>query len=218
MPSRFTHRRVGVAGVLTLAALVAGGCNLVGAVLYKVTPELEIPPKFVLKKDAPTVVLVENYRTPDLAANDAELLARSLQAKLDEKKVAPIIKTEKIFDLRNSRPKDFAKMTVPEIAKAVGAEQVIYVDLQSGGISSMTGQSLFQGKAYVAVKVIDAKTGATLFPTESADGIGLGFETNPRKGRDEGSYPAVRSELYDGMAKTIGRLFYPYKPSEDEED
>lgn len=203
--------------MLTLASLIATGCTALGAVAYKLSQEQSIPAKFILNKDVPTVVLVENYRTPDLMANDAELLARCLQTKLEEKKVAKIIKTEKIFDLRNNKPKEFAKMSVPEVAKAVGAEQVIYVDLQGGGIGSMTGQSMFQGKVYVSIKVIDAKTGASLYPNDSVDGLPLSYETKADKGREEGSYMAVRTELYDGMAKTIGRQFYPFKASEDDD-
>ncbi|MDB5324759.1 MAG: hypothetical protein JWM57_328 [Phycisphaerales bacterium] len=204
--------------VLTSAALVATGCTALGAVAYKLSQEQSIPAKYILNKDVPTVVLVENYRTPDLMANDAELLARCLQDKLDEKKVAKIVKTEKIFDLRNNKPKEFAKMAIPEIAKAVGAEQVIYVDLQGGGIGSLAGgQSMFQGKAYVSIKVIDAKTGASLYPNDSVDGLPLNYETSAAKGREEGSYASVRTELYDGMAKTIGRQFYPWKASEDED-
>lgn len=218
LANRLPIRRPATAVAIALAGLAAGGCNIIGAVAYKVTPEQEIPPKYVLKKDAKTVVLVENYRTPDLAANDAELLARCLQDKLEEKKVTSIIKSEKIFDLRNNKPKDFPKMSVPQIGQAVGADQVIYVDLQGGGISSMTGRNMYQGKAAVSVKVIDAKTGAILFPQDNADGLPLSYETNPRKGRDDDSFPQVRSDLFDGMAKTIGRVFYPWKASEDDED
>jgi hypothetical protein len=203
---------------IAVAGLATAGCNLIGAAAYKLSQEQSVPAKYTLKKDAPTVVLVENYRSPDLAANDAELLARCVQDKLDEKKVVPIVKAEKVFDLRNSRPKEFPKMTIPQIAQAVGAEQVIYVDLQSSGIGSMTGRAMFQGKAAVAVKVIDAKTGAVLYPTDNADGLSLSYETSSRKGRDEDSYPQVRTVLFDGMAKTIGRVFYPWKPSEDDED
>ena len=198
--------------------MLTSGCNLIGAAAYKLSQEQEIPARFTLNKDVPTVVLVENYRTPDLAANDAELLARCLQSKLEEKKVVTLVKTEKILDLRNRKPTEFAKMTVPQIAQAVGAQQVIYVDLQAGGVVSMTGNSMFQGKAYVSVKVIDAKTGANLYPLDAVDGIALSYETSPTKGREEGSYGAVRSELYDGMAKKIGRQFYPWKQSEDEDN
>jgi hypothetical protein len=199
-----------------LLVIGVGGCTVVGAALYKLTPEQEIKPQFTLA-DVPTVVLVENYRTPDLSANDSELLARELQSKLEENKVKiKLVKTEKILDLRNSRPKDFGSLSVPQIAKAVGAEQVIYVDLQGSGISSLTGQSMFQGKAAASVKVIDAKTGLTTWPPESAEGLSVSSETNALKGREEGSYASVRTELFNGLATKVARLFHTWKASDDE--
>ena len=196
--------------------LLIGGCNVLGAVIGKAGENPTIPPKFLLKK-VPTVVFCENFRNPDLMADDAELLAREIQDKIDKKKVVTIIKAEKIQDLRNTRPKEFAKMKIPEIATAIGAEQVIYVDLQAGAIGSMTGQSLFQGRATAAVRVIDAKTGLTLFPPDAADGIYMSFETDPIHGKDEGSYQNVRSELYEGLATNIAHLFVPWKQDASEE-
>jgi hypothetical protein len=171
-----------------------------------------------LDKTKPTLVMVENYRTPDLAANDSELLARVLTEKLEAKKVATLVKTEKVLDLRNNKPKDFGTMTVPQIAQAVGAEIVIYVDLQGAQITSLTGTSMFQAKSAAYLKVIDAKTGATLYPTDSAQGAAITYETDALKGKEEGTYPQVRSALFDGLARQIGHQFYSWKAEEEKEE
>lgn len=211
------HNTLRRAALLSTTLLISG-CGAAGALIYKLTPEPEIPGRYTLR-DVPTIVLAENFRNPDLAANDAELLARCVQDELKKHKVIQnVVKSEKISDLRNNKPKDFPKMSVPEIAKAVGAEQVIYIDLVGGGIGSMTGSSMFQGRASAQVKVIDAKTGAADWPPDSVDGFGVNYETNPLKGREEGSYAAVRSDLYEGLAKNIGRLFHKWKQSEDDND
>lgn len=204
--------------VMLAAALLAAGCTPLGAILYKITPEQEIPAKFTLA-NVPTVVLVENYRNPDIAANDAELVARYLQSELTSHKDVKItlVKTEKILDLRNNRPKDFPTMSIPQIAKAVGAEQVVYVDLQGANITSLTGQSMFQGKASAAIKVIDAKTGMSTFPPDSVDGMQVTYETSQLKGQEEGSYNVVRDDLYSGLATKIGRNFHVWKQSEDDD-
>ncbi|MGC4031719.1 MAG: hypothetical protein QM754_08295 [Tepidisphaeraceae bacterium] len=203
---------------LLSTALLVAGCNVAGALLYKFTPEADVPSRFTLR-DVPTIVLAENFRNPDMAANDAELLGRCVQDELIKYKVVQnVVKSEKIADLRNNHPKDFPKMSVPEIAKEIGAEQVIYIDLVSSGIGSMTGSSMFQGRASALVKVIDAKTGKIAWPPDSTDGFGVNYETNPLKGREEGSYASVRSDLYEGLGKNIGRLFHAWKQSEDDDD
>ena len=217
MPLKSSFRRlVRSSPLLLLPAIV--GCNVLGAVAYKLSQDPEIPPKFVLDKTKQTLVLVENFRTPDLSANDSELLARTLTAKLEEKKVAPLVKAEKVLDLRNTRPKEFDKMTIPQIAKAVGAEQVIYVDLQGAQITSLTGTSMFQARAAAYLKVIDAKTGASLYPTDSVEGVGVTYETDALKGKEEGTYATVRSALFDGMARACGHQFYAWKAEAEKEE
>lgn len=202
--------------LLLLPAVV--GCNVLGAVAYKLSQDPTIPAKFVLDKNKPTLVLVENFRTPDLSAKDSELLARTLTEKLEAKKVAPIIKAEKVLDLRNTRPKEFGTMTIPQIAQAVGAEQVVYVDLQGSQITSLTGTSMFQARAAAYMKVVDAKTGASLYPTDSVEGVGVTYETNALKGNEEGTYPEVRSALFDGLARAIGHHFYEWKAEAEKEE
>ena len=76
-----SRRALGVAarcGAVLFAAsgLVLGtaGCNALATVVAKVGENPTIPPKFVMKK-VPTVILVENFRNPDLAADDALITA-----------------------------------------------------------------------------------------------------------------------------------------------
>ena len=214
-PNTRTAARAGLLLSLCVAPCLSG-CNAFSAIISKFGENPTIPAKFTLKK-VKTVVFCENFRNPDLLADDAELLARELQGKLDKKKAVPIVKAETIADLRNTRPKDFQAMGIPQIAAAVGAEQVIYLDLQGGAVGSMTGQDLFQGRATVAVRVIDAKTGATLFPPDSADGVYINSETDPIHGKDEGSYQNVRSELYESLALKVSHLFVPWKVDASEE-
>jgi hypothetical protein len=206
--------RYAVCTLLLALGATVGGCNVLGALAYKVAGEPDVPAKYTLEK-RPTVIVVENYANYDLGSSDAELLAQRLQTRLQEKDLAPFVGFEKVLDLRATQPSKFRTMTIPQIGRAVGAEQVIYVHFQGGGVASMGGGSLMQGKASVLVKVVDAKTGASLWPKDMTDGQSVGFETSPTRGGDRAE--DVHTRLYDGLSQNIARLFYKNKPSDEEQ-
>jgi len=199
---------------LPLLLLLTAACAPLGALAYKLQPDPTQDARYKLK-DRPTAILVENFENPDLAANDAELLTRNLyenitKVEVEKKKLAPFIPFQKVLDLRNSKPKDFPQMSMSQIGKAVGAEQLIYVDLQNGGVAPLGTGAAMQGKAHAMVKVIDVETGDTLWPNDLADGYPVSAQTNPLAGQDASNYNAVREDLYDTMADQIAKLFYKY--------
>ena len=203
--------------ILTL--LAAAACGPIGAIAYKLQPDPTVEAKYKLQ-DRPTAILVENFRNPDIAATDAELLTRNLSDRLkdvvvDKKPLVHVVAFEKVIDLRDAKPKAFFKMTIPQIGTAVGAEQVIYVDLQAGGVAPMATGEVLQGKASAQVKVVDVATGDTLWPTEMADGFPVTTQTNPLEGQSAGTYNAVREQLYEDLADKIAKLFYKYSVSTD---
>lgn len=191
---------------LIITCIIVGGCHVLGAVAYKVSADQEVKALYTLPP-RPTVVLVENYRQPDLAASDAELLARCLHARLESKKVVPLIGPERMLELRAARSKDFRNMTVPDIGRALGAEQVIYVDLESGGLATMGDASIIRGRAVALVKVVDVATGETRWPPDLSDGRAVTFETSPTDLTDRVRPDQLRYALYDGLAVQVVRLF-----------
>jgi len=206
---------------LPLLLLFAAACGPIGAIAYKLQPDPTQEARYKLK-DRPTAILVENYENPDLAANDSELLTRDLydritKVEVDKKKLATFVPFQKVLDLRNSKPKDFPTMTMSQIGKAVGAEQIIYVDLQNGGVAPLGTGAAMQGKAHAMVKVIDVATGDTLWPTDMAEGFPVNAQTNPLAGQEVTSYNAVREQLYDTMGDQIAKLFYKYTIDRDGE-
>jgi hypothetical protein len=219
MLNRFTRQSARLfllASVLTLA-----GCNVLGAVLYKTAGEPDVEAQYTLP-NVPTLVMAENFSHYDLGATDAELLARRVQSRLQTKLADPktktpfpIVPTEKLLELRGRSATAFRKMTIPQIGREVGAEQIVYIHFQGGGVASMAGGSTYQGKASVLVKVVDVKTGATLWPTDMVDGRAVAFETSPHRGADNQS--DIRNRLYDGLSQQITRFFYKHKPGEEEQ-
>lgn len=204
---------MGLSGLLLMLAAVSGGCNVIGAVAYKIGGQEDVPAQFELPK-RPTVILAENFGNPDLGADEAAMLSRYIHAKMLEKQLVPMVGYEKIVELKSRQPKEFGKLTVPQIAQAVGAEQVIYVHLQGGGVGAMGGGSVLQGRAAVLVKVIDAKSGDRLWPVEISDGRAVSFETPPTALSERVRAEDIRHQLYDGLSLNIVRLFHKWKPGE----
>ncbi|HEY0009815.1 MAG TPA: hypothetical protein VGB55_13895 [Tepidisphaeraceae bacterium] len=199
-----------------LTLLAVAGCNVLGAAIYKIGGEPDVPAEHTLEQ-RPTLVLVENFVNPDLAANDAEFLARKVYTGLQAQNAAPLVPYEKLLELRSSRGRTFSKMTTKQIGEAVGAEQVLYISLEGGGVTSMGGGSVLQGNASAMVKVIDVKSGNSLWPIELSDGRAISFETDPTHGTDRYRPDEVRTALYSGLATNIVRLFHKWKPGDSSE-
>ncbi len=204
-----TYRRCSL--VLLSGLLLIAGCQAAGALIYKAVGEPDVPAQYELAKK-PTLVLVENYRHSGIASDDADLLARMIHLKINQRSLVPLVPHERLLEFKADRQQEFAKMTVTEIAQKMQADQVLYVHLQSGGVSSLGGGSILQGKASVLVKVIDAATGDTLWPVEIDEGRTIGAETNPVQGTDRFRPEEIRNNLYNQTAHNVVRLFYKWKP------
>lgn len=207
-------------GLLSLSlslSVIVGGCQMLGLVMYKAAGDPEVPAQYTLLPKQ-TLVLVENYKYARAAADDAELLGRLIHARLSQKNLVPLIGHEKLLELKATQLQNFNRMTIVDIAHQLGAEQVIYVHFQGGGVVSMGGGSIRQGQASVLVRVIDTQTGETVWPTGIEDGRIVSSETNPAT---TGSKPEsdIRFHLYDDLAMKIVRLFHSWKPdSSDTQD
>src|SRR4051812_10680622 len=111
-----------------VALLLLTGCNAVGAIAYKIGPPPRTPAKYKPAKEL-AVIIVENYRNPSASDVDSEQLARLIADELRNNKVVPLVAENAIQQLRDADREKFRAMTIPALGRAVGAKQVIYVDL-----------------------------------------------------------------------------------------
>ena len=209
-------RRNAPLGVIAALLLSLTGCQALGVLMYKTAGDPDIPAQYELPQKK-ALVFAENFRHNSIAADDAELLGRLINARLSQQNLVPLVGHEKLLELKATNQAAYRKMTIVEIAQKLGAEQVIYVHLQSGGVSSMGGGSIKQGKASVLVRVIDVKTGENAWPTGIEDGRLLATETNPAT---TGSKPEseIRLKMYDDLSMQVVRLFHKWKPDSSDTD
>ena len=196
------------------------GCVPVGAVVNKVVGEPPIPPRYVPNSNRPMLVLVENYRNPDANRLDAQRATMYLAEELRSYRIAPVVDAEVAEALR-SRP-EYRSMKVEEVGRAAGAGQVLYVNLQQVKVDNTVGGDMLKARAQLSVRVVDAETGRTLWPTETAQGEALVADSpwvrTPAGAAEGTSEPALRDQLARTAAHQIVRMFRKWRPEDEEQE
>jgi hypothetical protein len=193
---------------LLCVALLGGmvpGCVAVAAIASKASPPPTIPAEYKPAKEL-TLVLVESYENPDLYEVESERIARDLTDAFAEHKSFPVVPAQKVMELKANKGSAFAKMNLPSIAKAVGARQVIYVNLLKFSADPAIGSVTHRGEAEATVKLVDADTGHTLWPRDTSVGRDVNCRT-PALSEEGTSRNAVQQQLYQHLSTDIAHLF-----------
>jgi hypothetical protein len=208
---------------LTLIAS-ASGCNIMGAVAAKVTPPPVVKAHYTPKK-VPLIVVVEKKENPAESWMDAERIARLITGRLKAKEVAPTIDPSVLPDMsgmgKPGRPGRFGDATlmstepvrrVPpaEAGRKAGAKQVLYVDLVEFDAQPVLGSEISRGRITANVQMIDADTGATLWPTDTTQGHRVSASTPPTQVSGATGDQAVRDQLCQELALKVSRLFHKW--------
>ena len=187
---------------------MVSGCVAVAAIASKAAPAPTIPAEYKPEKEL-TLVLVESYENPDLYEVESERIARDLTDAFAEKKAFPVVPQQKLMELKASKGSEFRQMSVPGIAKALGAKQVIYVDLMKFTADPPIGSETMRGEARATVKLVDADTGHTLWPRDSSVGREVSYKT-PALSEEGTSRNAVQQQVYQHMGEQIEHLFHDW--------
>jgi hypothetical protein len=205
---------IGFGRLLCLAALLGcGGCQLMEALFHRGTAAADVPAQYVPPKE-PMLVLVENYHTSGDVETDASHLSIALIQTLKAYKVAPIVDSLKLEQLRDKDQDAYDKMKVDAIGAALGAKQVLYVNVTRAQIESPTGSDSVRGTMAARVRVVDCATGETQWPADSKVGELVAVQTTWEQNKTDKVRTAVRGEMADQMAEKIGGLFHVSKDTE----
>ena len=181
--------------------------------MYKVLGPPDVPAKYDPKLRS-LVVLVENYQG-STAYTDDELLSRYVEEGLKGNIKAPIIPSSKVRELMLSKGEAFKTMTVAEVGRAVGAQQVIWVDVGQTRIEPLLAGESMRGDVSASVKVVEAQTGQTLWPKDLAGGYALSHAVS-FGAHSPNSELEIKETLYRGIGDRIAKLFYKWKPENAE--
>ena len=201
--------------LLAAVALAGGGCAAVGSVLYVAFGAPEVDAQFVPPKQ-PTLVLVENYQDQDAGSADGDTVARAVGDKLHEHAELDVVDPDKVVPLRTEQASAFHDMSIPAVARAVGAKQVVYVNLvESETTVDPTGAAV-HATATARVRVVDAATGDVLWPKGQPRGSELSAKMEYERS-DSTQGTAMRGEMLAQLSDRIAKLFYKWKPDTEKE-
>jgi hypothetical protein len=191
--------------------LLAGGCQLFGVAAHVYGPP-PVKPRYIPQK-RPMVVYVQAL--PDPSGHDTgqtDALARAIESQLHANDVAPIVPSLSIAELRSNRPQQFVQMRPDAIARAVGAQQLLWVNVLECSFSPAPGSGVFRGQISLEVRVLDATDGRQLWPDDSPDGAEVTCQTPMLRAADHINTASVQRDLYLAAADQVAKLFYRHKP------
>ncbi len=138
-------------------------------------------------------------RNPGAARELAKRLSKKLADNVNKIKIVDQQKVEKWCDENNWEE-------YPEVGKAVKAEMVVGVDLES--FSIYQGQTIYQGRASCSVRVYDVKDdGKVVFERNMPQTI---YPPSAGVAASEMPETEFRLQFVDVLAEQIGRYFYPH--------
>jgi hypothetical protein len=203
-----TPLRLIVIGAFMCAVVLAAGCNILGPVLLVAHGPPRVPALYELPPERPTVVLVDD---PDNRIGSRQFrieMAKMVEERLLAKqKVRHMIESEQLMRVL-ARERAESRMTVGEIGRAVGAEVVIWVGVQS--FELLQDSENIAPRASLRVKVLDVTGEKRLWPDELAHHdlvvsmprrAGAAPETASERRR-------LMSELAQYSGRAIAELFY----------
>lgn len=194
-----------------LVLILVAGCTSAGAIAHKLVGPPPIKPQYVPPKDQRMLVLVENYTNPSATVLDTQRLALRIEEELRRHRIAPLVGADKLEAIRSDA--GYAKMTIPAVARAVGAGQVLYVNVRGFTVEGTVGAEMIKGHTDMTVRVVDA-AGETRWPTDNATGHPLTIETPwLRQGQDTNE-TTLRDQMSRQAATYIVKLFRKHHPDE----
>jgi hypothetical protein len=196
--------------LLMAVALLGSGCAL-SAIAYKVMGPPPIPPRYKVPPTDPLLVLVENAHSSSSAIPEAEELARVIHDDLAEHKVAPMIEPSKVNELRDANPQAFAKMTIAQMGRALGAKQVLYVHVDQLDINSTDASQVVRLKIALKLKMVNVATATTVWP-KSGDTEPYDFESPFQRVTPGTSQSGLNHQILRESGVEISRWFYAYQP------
>jgi hypothetical protein len=188
------------------------GCTPLGAIAGKVAGPPPVKAKYTPPKNQPLLVLVENYRNPAATAVDGQRLSLRIEEELRRHRVARLVAAGNLEAVRADP--QYSKMTIPAVARAAGAGQVLYVNVATFSVESTVGGDMLRGRTEMTVRVVDAATGATRWPTDNPTGQAVTAGT-PWVRLGEGvSESAVRDQMCRSAATDIVKFFRKHSAEE----
>lgn len=191
-----------ILGLVVLAA-ASGGCTAALTTAMYMFGYNDTPPEYEGLKNKTVAVICRSqatmqYQDPRVARDLGHLVSTLLKENGKKVKIVDQRKIDRWVDENT-----WDEFT--EVGKAVDAEMVVGVDINHFQLHQ--GQTLYQGRANVSIKVYDMKTGEMVFEKEPAPII---YPPNSFVHTSEKAESQFRREFLRVISSVIGRHFYTH--------
>ncbi len=217
-----TAERATTAWALVITASVAAflsACNILQPAAYLAMGQPKAPAKYVLE-NRPTVVFVDdrNNAIPINSSRVRRAIADDVTKQLMSRKLVMMtISPRDAMALSRNQDREGKLMSMGEIGEAVGAEQLIYIEMLSyrGSPDNVTPRP----SAACRLKVLDIVKKVRLFPAPSAEKdwqeiIVQGAPVSPELYRSSAGRRQIEQMLAAEIADKVTKLFYKHIPDE----
>jgi hypothetical protein len=194
--NKFRHLALGV-------LLFTGGCAQFAGLFANAQGPPDVAAEYIPKK-VDTLVLAE--ADPSGTADDinARDIGRRVEAQWRQHQLGPLVDSNAVETLRGKTGTQFRRMSISEIGRAVGAKQVLYVNVMKASVDS-TGDML-RGASSVRVKIVEVSSSEALWPSSTTKGEEVSAQSD---GVTESS---VMDQTREVLAEELVKKFYKWNP------
>lgn len=198
------------------AGALAGGCNYAIPAMWVAQGPPKKPAEFTLPKDRKLVVFVDDRRSVVSRLQLRALLADDIGTIIQRQElVQDVVSGRELIAYVRRVETSSKRVSIEDLGNAVGAEVVVYVEMDSFTLSSDGATP--KPSADARVKVVDVKAKERLFPPLGGDPKGFPVSAQ----LDELSFDSYRTSaarrraedaLEKKLADEISKLFYDHEP------
>ena len=199
--------------VICAAVLLVAGCNYLLPAIYIIEGPPKAPAAFELPSKR-TVVIVDDKinRMPRVALRVG--IGDSVGTHLLENDVVPeTITTRDAVALIRRMDTASKPISIQRICESLGAEQVVYVEIDEFNLSG--GREEGGPEAVALVKVLDIANGSRLWPTAGSEAVQSFLQDiNPSLITTSAGRREVEDKLAEKLGEDIAKLFYAHERRE----
>ena len=199
--------------VMCAAVLLVAGCNYLLPASYIIEGPPKAPAAFELPSKR-TVVIVDDKinRMPRVALRVG--IGDSVGTHLLENDVVPeTITTRDAVALIRRMDTASKPISIQRICESLGAEQVVYVEIDEFNLSG--GREEGGPEAVALVKVLDIANGSRLWPTAGSEAVQSFLQDiNPSLITTSAGRREVEDKLAEKLGEDIAKLFYAHERRE----
>lgn len=202
--------RIGVVICGAALTVAATGCKLTLMQLGLLSGGGVVPPEYTGLEGKRVAVICVSGNSSYGIGIESELLARGVASVLKEHvKEIELIRHDEVADWIDQNGWD--EVDYRDVGRGVKADKIVAIDLENFRLHE--GQTLYSGRANVAVRVLDmTKDGDEVFRRNLPE---IKFPANGAYHATETTEAAFRKAFLQTIAEQVGHYFYEYDMAEN---